>query len=396
MEVNRQTTTSVLYYPMLLTGMGFTFLMFFLPIHSKQMGASALEIGGLYSIFTITVLVGRPVVGWAIDRFGRKRFLVAAIIGYSLTMFFFSFAGSLTGLYLARFTQGIASSFFWITIRTIIADLSESVDRGTNMGKLLEANSRGGLIGIFVGFTIYKTFSESGRADLGWTVTFLVYAALAAGGALIAARKLPETKPQARLINGNERKIDINRLIKLLVVVFSTNGAMALLAPIYMIYLQDHFTTKIETLAWAFLPAGIVYSLLPSRLGRLSDRFGRAPLMALGAVIAGILAFMIPSLPSLVWLAIFYTAEAIGWSMADPAEQAMVVDVIGDESRGKGFGYYEFTAMLGATIGPMAGGWIYDSVGKEFPFYLTGVILFLGAIWVILFLRTKPAKGSEK
>lgn len=392
----KKNTTSILYYPMMLTGMAFTFLMFFLPIYSKQMGASALEIGGLYSIFTITVLVGRPVVGWAIDRYGRKRFLVAAIIGYALTMFFFSYAGSLPGLYLARFTQGVASSLFWITIRTIITDLSEVTDRGTNMGKLMEANNRGGLIGIFIGFAIYKTISDMGRPDLGWMITFWVYSALAAAGAFIAARNLPETKPHQENINGNGRGIDTRRLIKLLVVVFSTNAAMALLAPIYMIYLQDHFTTKIETLAWAFLPAGIVYSLLPSRLGKLSDRFGRAPLMALGAVIAGILAFMIPHLPSLVWLAVFYTAESIGWSMADPAEQAMVADIIGDESRGKGFGYYEFTAMLGATIGPLAGGWLYDSTGKAVPFYLTSGILFAGAAWVLTFLRSKPHAGRIK
>ena len=262
------------------------------------------------------------------------------------------------------------------------------------MGKLLEANSRGGLIGIFVGFTIYKTISEFGHPDLGWTITFLVYTALALAGALIAARKLPETKPQIHLLNGKAKGIDTRRLLKLLVVVFTTNIAMALLAPIYMIYLQDHFTTNIENLAWAFLPAGIVYSLLPSRLEGSADCFGRAPLMAIGAVIAGILAIIIPNLPSLVWLAVFYTAESIGWSMADPAEQAMVADIIGDESRGKGFGYYEFTAMLGATIGPLVGGWLYDLAGKAIPFYLTGCILLAGAAWVMIFLRSKSSTGS--
>ena len=375
---------------MLFTGMGFTFLMFFLPIYSKQLGANAVEIGGLYSIFTITLLVGRPVVGWAIDRFGRKRFLVAAIFGYALTMVFFSFATNLTGLYLARLTQGVASSLFWITARTIIADLSHENERGSNMGKLYEANSRGGLIGVFLGYTIYKTLSEFGRPDLGWIFTFLLFAILASAGAILAFRNLPETKPGVQTaLPAEPRKLDTPRLLKLLVVVFTTNLALALLAPIYMIYLQDHFTTNIETLAWAFLPAGIVYSILPSRLGKLSDRIGRAPLMALGAAISATLSLFIPSLSSLFLLAVLYTAELVGWSMADPAEQAMVADIIGDEARGRGFGYYEFTLSLGASIGPLLGGWLYDSYGQAVPFYLTAGVLYLGAIWVMVTLRGK-------
>ena len=71
-----------------------------------------------------------------------------------------------------------------------------------------------------------------------------------------------------------------------------------------MIFLQEKFTQDVSTLALAFLPAGLVWALLPSRLGRLADRFGRKPLMVLGMAVAAMTSFLIPGLGSLVMLAV--------------------------------------------------------------------------------------------
>ena len=84
--------------PILLGSAGFGILWFLLPIYGKQLGASALEIGGLFSVFGIVLVLLRPLVGRALDRVGRKPFIVAALLVYAASMALFSAARSVAAL----------------------------------------------------------------------------------------------------------------------------------------------------------------------------------------------------------------------------------------------------------------------------------------------------------
>jgi MFS family permease len=51
-----------------------TMLPFLLPIQAKQLGATALGIGGLFAAAQGVMVLCRPVIGWGVDRFGRRVF----------------------------------------------------------------------------------------------------------------------------------------------------------------------------------------------------------------------------------------------------------------------------------------------------------------------------------
>lgn len=382
-------STAPLYLPILLVSLPLAFLHFGLPIYSKELGASALAIGGLFSALTITMVVLRPAIGWGLDRFGRKRFFVAAMATYAVAMALFAVASTLASLYLARLVQGTAASLLWVSVRTIVADLASPEDRGGSMGRVNQAASLGQLYGALAGFVLISLVPE----ENAWPIAFTGYAVMAAVAAQLAWRNVPETRPAAPAPVKPRRALS-RGLLKLLVIVFTTGASAAMIAPIYLIFLQDKFTTDMGTLAWAFFPAGVVYSVLVPRLGGLSDRFGRAPLMAVGLVGAGLLSLLLPGLPSLAWLVVLYTLSAVGWAMADPAEEAMVADLTGEETRGRGYGLYDFAGGLGATIGPLLGGWLYDNAGQAVPFYLNGVVLLFSAVWVLLALRGPTPERS--
>jgi MFS family permease len=366
--------------------MPFMFLFFGLPVISRELGASALEIGGLFSVFTATTLLLRPLVGWLADRFGPKGFFVMALFIYAVAMAAFAVAGSLTWLYFGRIIQGIGSAFLWTAANAIVAGLTNAGERGRAMGRLSEITARGGLVGIFAALAAVAAFPH----PIGWKVVFTGFALFTVVGAMLAWKTVPnihpppEAQPAVSTVTA--------QLLRLLIIVLITGAQEAMLSPIYLTYLQDKFTANMEILAWAFFPAGLVTAAISARLGGLSDRFGRAPMMALGLAGAGAVSLALPHLSSLALLAALYTTISIMWGVSDPAESALVADLTGNRRRGLGYGLYDFAKNMGFTLGPLLGGMTYDAMGQEVPFHLNGAIAILGAVLVSVLLR---ATGDE-
>jgi MFS family permease len=179
------------------------------------------------------------------------------------------------------------------------------------------------------------------------------------------------------------------RLLGLLAIVAVTGFATALIAPIYLIYLQDKFDLSVPMLALCFFPAGMVFALLPIYGGRIADRIGYGRALAIGGAIAGLISGGLPFMPGVIWIAAFYTLFAVGWSLADPAEDALYASVAGESNRGQLFGYKEMSAGIGSALGPLAGGALYDNFAAHWVFVANGSLLLLCAIFTFSFFSRR-------
>jgi MFS family permease len=104
--------------------MPFFILGLMLPIYGQQIGASVIEIGLSFSAFSLMTVILRPLVGWGLDRFGRRSFFLAGLSGYAVTMISFAFIDRAMGIVVARIFQGIASSLVWLSASAMTVDMA--------------------------------------------------------------------------------------------------------------------------------------------------------------------------------------------------------------------------------------------------------------------------------
>jgi DHA1 family multidrug resistance protein-like MFS transporter len=359
-----------------------------LPIYGKDMGANAVEIGLIFSAFSIMTILMRPVVGWALDRFGRRPFFVVGMLAYTFTMVAFAFSEQVWGMVAARFLQGAASACAVLSANAIIADVTNEGNRARAFGGLAQASSQGSIMGAFIAFTLYNApplVERVGQARIQ-TILFLTFAGLSLVAFVIAWLRLPETNHHTP--SGARRPIIWSRpWYLLLLVTLVTAAAWSMTTPILILFLQDRLGLGIDVIAWAFLPSGLIWATLPSHLGHLADRFGRKPLMILGLAISALTMFILPSLTSIVGLAVLWSVLALCFAAGDPAEQALVAELTGSDQHGQAYGFYVMAADIGAALGPLGGGWLYDNFNPASPFVANGVILAICGLILFFFLQ---------
>jgi MFS family permease len=367
-----------------------------LPVYGREIGADVVEIGLFYSAFSIMTVVLRPLVGRALDRFGRRPFFIIGLAAYGVAMASFATGDSVGQVLLARIMQGVASSFVWLAAYAITADVAGSLQRGRAFGSVIQASTRGSIVGVFAGYLLLELRVSADGVNFtgGWSAMFVAFGLLSLYAMIVAWRRLPETRPA--VVNEAPQRIVWSRAwLILLLVVLVTGASWAMISPLMIIFLQDKLAVSVETLAWAYLPSGLVWALLPARLGTLADRFGRKALMVVGLLAAAVGSLLLPSLTAVAAFAALWAILAVGFAAGDPAEQALVADLAGHDQRGRAYGYYALAADLGAAVGPFAGTWLYQHAGRAIPFYANSAVLFLAAVVLLLFLRVPRLSQAD-
>src|SRR5690606_5105885 len=135
-------------------------------------------------------------------------------------------------------------------------------------------------------------------------------------------------------------------------------------------------------------------------LGRLSDRYGRRPILLLG-LLGSCLAYALFARGTHVEpLPLMFAARALAGRVGATisAAQAYVADITTAEARAKGMGVIGAAFGLGFTIGPPIGGRLDEAFGPWAPGVFASVLS--GVAFLIGFLRLteshRPGEGDSR
>lgn len=348
-----------------------SFISFIFPIYAASVGADAMDIAYLYSIFSIVSIIMRPMVGNLIDKKGRKSGVLIGVFLYTIVNIFYILAKDIKFLLIARIIQSLAASFLWISIDTLIYDTTDNNSTGKAFGSLNQNMNKGQMVGSVIGFTIFfNNFTEN-----PFQLIFGIFLITSAISIFYTIKHIPNN---IEITNQVESSVIKPQNFKLFLIAISIiSFVSSFTGPIYLLYVQENITSDLTLITFLFLPASILSMFLPKLFGNFSDKNSREKIVLIGMLLNAILQLFIPLNMTYVGFTVLYTIISLASMFYGPAFSSIIAGFIGNNKRGKLYGVYSFCNLMASSVGYMIGSYIYENIGKDIVFYIQGILLIV-------------------
>ena len=345
------------------------------------------------------------------DRFGRRIIYVIGFVIMGLGYSLYSFADSMPELIAFRliFATGIAATN--VLLSTMLADYADERSRGKLTGLAFFLNGIGSIV-FFMGLTKLPAIYAQYNIDELWAgryayLTIAVFcfftAAVMLGLKPGKPDKVEEKIPVATLVSQGLKAARQPRIFVCYLSSIAARADMIIITIYMMLWLQmagvDAGMTPAEALAKAGMTVGIAQLISvfwTPIFGIMADRIDRLTLLIIAFALAcagyGWVAVQQDILSTAAIPAI--VLMCIGQMSTILAATVLLGQEAPENIRGSVFGMQAFFGALGILGLSLSGGYLYDSVGPQAPFWaitLANGIVLLAAVVV----RSREKTGLQ-
>lgn len=355
------------------------------------LGVETNVIGLIEGIAEATASLLRLFSGWLSDRLGGRKWV--AVAGYGLSALskpFFYFANSWLAVGAVRWVDRVGKGVRTAPRDALVADSIRPEQRGLAFGFHRAADTGGAALGLLIALAI--VLLAGNRPELQahtfrtLVLVSLIPALLAVLALALGARETPtkrgETPPRISF-RGLGRSFAIFMVIVGLFDLGNSSDA-------FLVLRAQQTGLSVAGVLAMLLTFNVVYTLISTPAGSLSDRLGRRRVIIGGWFVYALiyLGFALAGAGWQIWT--LYAVYGVYYGMAYGTAKAMVADVVPAHLRGIAYGTY--AAVLGILDFPasLIAGILWDGLGAWQGFgpsapFLFGAAMALtaaGAMWV--------------
>ncbi len=362
-----------------------------LPVYIRNLGASALELGIIFAVYSLALLIASIPIGLLADRFGRKKIMALGMVVLTLSTVGFAYANTFLSLTALRFLQGAAAAATWTAGPAFVADLYPPEVRGEKMGLAMAGMNFGFMVGPAVGGFIYDWG--------GYSMPFLLASILAAivSVLVMAVLKEPAVKETMRSQLTWQDVAHSRVILTTFILVLLASMGFGFLDPLLPGYFHDKFGASSTVIGLLFGAISVTSIVAQPLFGMLSDKYGRVPIIQFGIVITALVTPLLTAVPTIVSTALVMGGLGLAFGLMFAPSGPLLADAVmkGHQyaSYGAAFGIYNTAYSLGYLIGPLFGGAWVDIWNLESLLicYSLGLLLFFP-----VFSSIKKATGNKR
>lgn len=360
------------------------------------LGVRTTVIGLIEGVAETTASLLKVFSGWLSDRLGDRKWL--AVGGYGLSTLakpFLLIANTWGAVLAVRFADRVGKGIRTAPRDALVADSIDAQRRGLAFGLHRAGDTAGALLGLLIALAV--VFALQG-GDLALAQpTFRVIVLLSMPPAVLAvlvlavgARNVPvdtqRERPRLSLAGFDGR---FKRFLLVMVLFTLGNSSDA-----FLVLRAQNLGLSVAGVLGVLVLFNLVYALVSTPAGALSDRIGRRTVIVGGwlAYAAIYLGFGLAGASWQIWA--LFALYGIYYGMAEGAGKALVADLVQPAQRGTAYGVYNAAIGLAALPASLIAGLLWQGLGRwagfgpSAPFFF-GAAMALGA--VLLLLRWLPA-----
>lgn len=126
--------------------------------------------------------------------------------------------------------------------------------------------------------------------------------------------------------------------------------------------------------------------------GKLTDKWGRVPVMAIGSIVCFVCGFLYPIISSIAGFFFLRLIHGFSTGFKPTATAAYVADIIPPNRWGEALGMHGLAFSIGSAIGPALGSFIAQNYGIDLMFYTSSLFAILSIIIVMNMKETLQNK----
>jgi DHA1 family multidrug resistance protein-like MFS transporter len=380
---------TVLFMAVFASTMGVGFIGPLLPLYARDLGASGLELGMIFSGYALARFILTPFIGRSSDRRGRKVFLAVGLALYSGFSLLYIWASTAGQLILVRSLHGASAGLVIPVAQAYIGDISPPGKESSFMGTFTVSTFAAFGIGPLVGGPLADRF--------GMTAPFYVMGVLSAVALLLVLLFLPE---QGLHRERWEKRAPVRSVlghgvvIALLVFRITVAFGRGVIVPFLPLLAQARGASISVTgllLATHILLAGF----LQIPFGRLADRVSKPLLMTLSMLGSAIVILAIPYCRTITHLFFLQVMTGIVSALGFPAAIGMAAKA-GRKFCGMGtvMSLFNSGMSIGLILGPLGGGFFEGIFGLDFVFMGGSLVMATGLAVFLVLMRNARENGS--